>query len=108
MTRLSWICEVRGAVSDSQTALAKVSSRAAHQPCRRTRRTSDRVAPGEVQEKHEPTLGDLEREGRITTFMALVYGRILGGNWRQRRATDAEHAATDEVRDRLEELPRRS
>ena len=46
----------------------------------------------------DPTLGELEREGKIHPELALLYGRILGGDWRQCRLSRAIEAIVHEAR----------
>jgi len=46
----------------------------------------------------DPTLGELERQGKIHPDLALLYGRILGGEWRNRRLSEAVEAVIQEGR----------
>jgi hypothetical protein len=45
-----------------------------------------------MSDAHDPTLGELERAGQIGSSLALLYGRLLGGSWRECRVSAAHEA----------------
>ncbi len=46
----------------------------------------------------DPTLGELERDGNIDPDLALLYSRVLGGDWRNSRLSEAVEAVIRESR----------
>jgi hypothetical protein len=49
-----------------------------------------------MTDSDDPTLGELERDGQIGNALALLYGRLLGGRWRECRISAAREAVAYE------------
>jgi len=49
----------------------------------------------------DPTLGELDSRGRLHPELALLFSRLLGGDWRARRLSEAGDAVVNRGRENL-------